>query len=363
MNGGRKKITLTAKVCLAAALTLAPMAALAQTETPMTFAPGADNANEFAKRVVIDHLVPRIYAVGVITEDSADRLRAYAHQRRLSHAKIVLDSPGGSLIGGLRLGMAIRDLEFDTEVGTEAWNEDNHAASICASACAYAFAGGVSRYYGLNSRIGVHQFAGSGAGSLRAGQEVSALVVNYLHDMGVDTTAFAVASRATPDDMTWLDEPAALQLGLANNGTLPTIAEIKISEGAPYLRLEQTRREVTGRALLMCGTKGYLLGVGVVTDAETTTSRAKEVTRAYIEIDHRPFGVMTGPGSIQPSGDVIWVTRGVTKAEIQRLVGARDLDVWTENGGPMRWGAGIDLTKVQPQVASFVANCMPTGSL
>jgi len=350
-----------AEFWLAAALTLAPMPALAQPEPPMIFSPGADNANEFAKRVVIDHFVPRIYAVGVITEDSADRLRAYARQRGLTHAKVVLDSPGGSLVGGLRLGMAIRDLQFDTEVGTEAWSDDTHTASTCASACAYAFAGGVSRYYGLDSRLGVHQFVGSGAGSLRAGQEVSALVVNYLHDMGVDTSAFALASRATPDDMTWLDETAALQLGLANNGTLPTTAEIKISEGAPYLRLEQTRREVTGRALLVCGTKRYVLSVGVVTDAETTKKRAEVVTRAYIEIDHRPFGVITGPESVQPSDGVIWVTRGVSNAEIQRLVGARNLDVWTENGGARRWGAQIDLTNVQSQVAAFVANCMPSG--
>lgn len=350
-----------ARFWVALALALTPMAALAQSEAPMTFSPGADNATEFAKRVVIDHFVPRIYAVGVITDDSADRLRSYARQRGLTHAKVVFDSPGGSLLGGLRLGMALRELQFDTEVGTEAWSDDNHAASICASACAYAFAGGISRYYGLNSRLGVHQFAGSGAGSLRAGQEVSALVVTYLHDMGVDTTAFALASRTTPDDMTWLDEAAALRLGLANNGTLPTTAEIRISEGAPYLRLEQTRRDVTGRALLVCGTRGYLLSVGVVTDAGTTADRAAAVTRAYIEIDHKPFGVMSGPASIQPSGDVIWVVRGVSKAEAQRLVGARDLDVWTENGGPMRWGAQIDLSKVKAQVSGFIANCMPSG--
>ncbi len=68
MDGSARIVATAAEVCFLAALALVPVTALAQSEEPMTFAPGADNTNEFAKRVVIDHFVLRIYAVGVISE-------------------------------------------------------------------------------------------------------------------------------------------------------------------------------------------------------------------------------------------------------------------------------------------------------
>lgn len=344
---------------VAAVLMPAPMAALAQTEAPMVFSPGDNSPKEIIKRAIIDQFTPRIYATGVITEDSADQLKAYAHQHGLTSAKVVLNSPGGSLIGGLRLGMVIRQLNFDTEVGAEAWSDEAHVTSSCASACAYAFAGGVSRYYGVDSRLGLHQFASSEGGTLRAGQEISALVVAYLQKMGVDTTAFALASRATPDDMVWLDEASALALGLANNGTLATTAEVKVVQGVPYLRLEQTRQDVKGRAILTCNSEAYLLMVGIVTDPKTTKNLAEIATRSYIEIDHRPFGIMNGPKSVSPMNDVLWVSRVIPSTVVQYLVTAHDLDVWTENGGALRRGAQIDISKVQGQIATFAANCRP----
>jgi hypothetical protein len=98
------KLKFSTVIVLSVFLTAAPEAAVyAQGDKPMTFSPGANTTNEFVKRTVIDHGVPRIYAVGLIEADSAAKLKAYVAQRRIKHAKLVFDSPGGSLIGGLRL--------------------------------------------------------------------------------------------------------------------------------------------------------------------------------------------------------------------------------------------------------------------
>ena len=48
----------------------------------------------------------------------------------------------------------------------------------------------------------------------------------------------------------------AIELRLANNGSDPTTAEIKISKMYPYLRLEQIRKKTDKRVILTCSPEG-----------------------------------------------------------------------------------------------------------
>src|SRR5215470_18612199 len=65
----------------------------------------------------------------------------------LSSAFVAFSSDGGSLVAGLRIGEAIRRKKFSTIVPD---------GRRCASACAFAWLGGVERFIGADARIGFH---------------------------------------------------------------------------------------------------------------------------------------------------------------------------------------------------------------
>jgi hypothetical protein len=89
---------------------------------------------------------------------------------------IEFNSPGGNLGAGLQIGLAIRELGLATRVPD---------GKSCASACTYAFLGGVERR--VLGPFGVHAMSASSgtvdAGLLDQVQEVSAILLSYLRDM------------------------------------------------------------------------------------------------------------------------------------------------------------------------------------
>src|SRR4051794_21418264 len=60
-----------------------------------------------------------IYATGEIEDGDAARFAEFVRRQHLDAAKVVFDSPGGSLFEGVKLGRTIRALNFDTDIGTE----------------------------------------------------------------------------------------------------------------------------------------------------------------------------------------------------------------------------------------------------
>ena len=94
-------------------------------------------------------------AEGEITDATPDAFR-----RSLSSENpttlLRLNSAGGSLFGALELGLLIRQSNFETEIGhTEGFNK---LPGECASACAYAFMGGIARSLEEGAKLGVHRF-------------------------------------------------------------------------------------------------------------------------------------------------------------------------------------------------------------
>lgn len=141
-----------------------------------------------------------VFASGEIDVDAGERLLATAVRRGLGRGTIlVLDSPGGRLLGGLRLGRAIRQLGFDTRVG-RLDGDGRPIDGICASACALAFLGGVRRDVSPGSKFGVHRFYFPGgvrsydADELGALQELTGSLVAYASGMGVDARLVSVSS-------------------------------------------------------------------------------------------------------------------------------------------------------------------------
>lgn len=164
-----------------------------------------------------------IAAEGEISADSATDLENYLNTKlNFANEKIEyevhLNSPGGNLIGGIKLGEFFRKHRFTTYVAKTVSDElgwFTMADGVCASACAIAFIGGVERYSN-SGKLGVHQFyqemflknpseKAFNALDMSSQQLVSAILIDYAFRMGVDPRFVAIASATPPDQMHFLE--------------------------------------------------------------------------------------------------------------------------------------------------------------
>lgn len=152
---------------------------------------------------------------GPIDAAAPERVQAFWDKEGLFGYQVLLNSTGGNLEAGLKLGRMIRDKQLHTVVGRADFKvydgyrrfdtvlEDGH----CLSACAYAFVGGVVRHVPRSARLGFHRVALPGGrdlpgqGGLASGQMISALLIEYLVQMGIDPRIFVAASNTPSDAM------------------------------------------------------------------------------------------------------------------------------------------------------------------
>lgn len=304
----------------------------------------------------------RIYASGEIEEGDAEVLERLAEEKGITDAMVLLDSDGGSLLGAMALGKVIRQHRFDTSIAT--YNDGKmEVAGICASACAYVFAGGINRYYvAKRTRLGLHQFSSRGERfSSEATQVASGILVEYLSGMGIDARAFSVSALAMPDEMNWLTADQAAALNLANNGVRPPTSEIKLLNGVPYLKVEQTRHNIMGRLLFVCnGKNGVILQAGIVTDPENTNYQFQWATQSYLTLDskvsmrERKSGSKTG---LKKVDSVLWVNRYLNQMALAQVVAASELGVWVAADGMVKFGTSVSLWPVREKLQSFLTNC------
>jgi hypothetical protein len=123
----------------------------------------------------------------------------------LRDAVVVLNSPGGSLVAGLRIGTIIRLKKFATVVpdGTR-----------CASACAIAWLGGTSRYMGQQGAVGFHAVYTMENGTPAETGAGNALLGAYLSRLGLSDNAVLYITSAPPTAMNWLSIDDAKALGI-----------------------------------------------------------------------------------------------------------------------------------------------------
>jgi hypothetical protein len=165
-----------------------------------------------------------IAAEGEIADDTEHDLEAFVksfgHRENQGGWRVRFNSPGGSLAGGIKLGEAIRKLKLHTEIGrTEPdglhWKK---TSGICASACAFAFLGGLSRD-AASGELGVHQFYNEislrdpsarvfSSLDMSEHQFISAILIDYAFRLGVDPRIISLAASTPPNEMQFLDEQA-----------------------------------------------------------------------------------------------------------------------------------------------------------
>ena len=117
---------------------------------------------------------------------------------------VSLESPGGSLDAGIKIGRAIWLHEAATVV------EDGE----CASACALAWLAGRPRYKERGSRIGFHAPSERTEIGPRRTSAGSAVVEGYLRNIGMTSWAIEYINEADPDEMQWLSRRDAEHLNI-----------------------------------------------------------------------------------------------------------------------------------------------------
>jgi hypothetical protein len=139
-----------------------------------------------------------IAAEGMITLESAEDFRRIAGT--LPNEIVVhIASPGGSLVGSLQLGQALREFNATVIIGKGA---------RCASACVYAFLGGTVRQV-AGGQIGVHRFRPEGEETDQyfprvLVQRATEVLTTYVTQMGADPDLVKLAMTISPPSIHFL---------------------------------------------------------------------------------------------------------------------------------------------------------------
>lgn len=157
-----------------------------------------------------------ISAKGEIDGDTADQFVSFLSnhlQEQNLRPVILLDSPGGTVVGAMKLGTVFRNIGAEVIVG-EAMRQPGTdrmglSSGLCMSACVYAFFGGKQRVVPNISRLGIHRMvinessrdpAGGFATQQTFGSdEIVSSLSAYTRMMGIDPNVILQAERIAPE--------------------------------------------------------------------------------------------------------------------------------------------------------------------
>jgi len=147
-------------------------------------------------------------ASGEMTAGTTDRFIAFAQEAASQGTSDVLfiDSPGGHLLEGVRLGAVLRALKTSVFVGRVVTLNGQTIAvnGSCMSACVYTLMGGHKRFVTPGSRVGVHrEYLPNSSGSdplsvlrsTRRFPEVTTMLRDYSKRMGVNPALIDLAEQ------------------------------------------------------------------------------------------------------------------------------------------------------------------------
>jgi hypothetical protein len=175
-------------------------------------------------------------------EKFADSIRAH------SPAFVTFNSPGGNITKALEIGRMIRVFKLATV---------QRRGLECSSACALAFLGGLVRLADPGS-IGVHKSSFSETTEMNANdavsavQEMTAEVIAYMVEMGVDPALLQLSLKYESDDIRYLSRSEMTQYKVITDSIEPILAQPSEPPPPSSPSLKPTERqpvEVTGRRI------------------------------------------------------------------------------------------------------------------
>jgi len=179
---------------------------------------------------------------------------------------VLLNSLGGDLVGGLRLGQSIRARDFNTwimDTQTEKTAiKDKKISGKCFSSCAYTFLGGVVRKVDKTGQLGVHQFRNQ-EDKLDANQaqKISAMLARYLDAMGINRQLLDQALLTEPGKMTLIPETQRIAWNVELSQTSPlAVSKWKLEAAAGGKRLAFTSVKQVNRNAYLTFALTYING-------------------------------------------------------------------------------------------------------
>jgi hypothetical protein len=240
-----------------------PVAGIADSSSPMRFALFADGAPETCAATC--RLL--IAASGMITADTARQFVTFVRDNALQSARggqadaiVVVESDGGSVLGALDLGRAIRRFGFATAVGhvverrssTSLKYGETTGRADCQSMCSFVLLGGVQRHVPPDARVLVHQIwlgdrredavaANYTAEDLVVVQRDIGAILQYTAEMGGDVELVALSLRVPPwEPMRALTREELRHMKLDQDVEVPTTAAVVKTAAGPTLADEET---------------------------------------------------------------------------------------------------------------------------
>lgn len=168
-------------------------------------------------------------ADGDITEDTPSQFEKFVKNLPINgrEVTVVMNSLGGSLIGGLRLGEMIRREGFDTYIAILEVNENKAEADltngICASSCAFAFLGGNFRNVYGGGKYGLHQISSNSEQkvtvkqAMSSTQDIIALISKYVESRGVSQEVISLSLKTKANSINWLSYDDLTRLRIVNS--------------------------------------------------------------------------------------------------------------------------------------------------
>jgi hypothetical protein len=260
-----------AATCLLLATSAQPVAAPDARSLPMQF----DLWTEGPAQVCGKDCRTWVSASGAITSDTPRDFEAFARKNSLEGATIALDSDGGSVLGALGFGRAIRKLGMTTTVGKTidlAAAEGGkkraklQARAYCESMCAFVLLAGVERRVPAEARVMVHQIwlgdrrddptaANYSAEDLVVVQRDIGRLARYTVEMGGGVDLLEIALKIPPwEPMRMLSRDELRTMKVMTAGDAPEVSSGAATNSAALAN--GTRAAVNGQGWAMSTVEG-----------------------------------------------------------------------------------------------------------
>ena len=172
---------------------------------------------------------PCVLASGSVDKTTVAAFLSFIRAQHIAPgALVVLDSEGGYLLQGIRLGEEIRRAGFATAVNRYDAAAQAFATADCASACVFAFLGGVRRDVAPGSRVGVHQIYGNVQArdgvSVGDVQLLTSLTTMHIDNMGGGIGILIEALRTPPETVHWFSGAELSRLAVVTRRSDLTLA-------------------------------------------------------------------------------------------------------------------------------------------
>ena len=301
-----------------------------------------------------------VFLEGDIEIGAADRVEQELAQIGNDKADIYLDSPGGSLMDGLRMGRLFRRLGANTLLGKRDARNSAIEPGVCLSACSIAFLGGVHRSVAKGSAYGVHRVSTSvhSEQDFAAGQIVAAEVSRYIREMGVDSRLFDRMASTDKDSIYLLSMAELRTLRVVEDGKQSAQWNSRFTEQGQSLTGTQQTSAGTEQVNLRCDKGQVVFHSTYYAGSDATTIASGQWVHSLL-IDDMVLP-LDAPSSIEEADGYLNATFNLSPDQVRRIVGASSIGHSMQGirSDPGSLGYKIDIdVGAEKAVRGFLESC------